>query len=177
MLCYTILFFTMNCYVMICSALHFTAPHCTGPYSTLLYSTLLYYCTMLYYTILMHMHWRETWGDCTSILKHLSHNLHDKNYTAGFRITPRILSENLKNPFKITSQSTQKCIQNPPWDPPWNQTWKKLPNCALKDAPRETKMLPKSTQEGSWALNWRTFAVKTPLLKASLFLRTCLNVF
>jgi len=38
-------------------------------------------------------------------------------------------------------------------------------------------MLPKSTQEGSWAPNWRTFAVKIPLLKASHFLSSFLNVF
>ena len=38
-------------------------------------------------------------------------------------------------------------------------------------------MLPKSTQESSRAPNWRTFAVKMPLLKASLFLSTFLNGF
>ena len=163
---YTILYYELLCYVVLCSALH-----CTALPWTLLYSTVL--C----YTILMHMHWRETWGDCPRILKQLSYNLHDKNYTAGFRITPRILSENLKNPSKITSNIAPKCTQNPPWDPPWNQTWKKLPNCALKGVTREPQMLPKSTQEGSWAPNGRTFAIKMPLLKASLFLSTSFRVF
>ena len=94
---YTILFFTMRCYVMLCYALLCTSLHCIALDSTL-----------LYYTILMHMHGRETWGDCPRILKQLSYNLHDKNYTAGSKITPRMLSENLKNPSKITSKSTKK---------------------------------------------------------------------
>ena len=36
---------------------------------------------------------------------------------------------------------------------------------------------PKSTQEGSWARNWRTFVVKMPLLKASRFLNAFVHVF
>ena len=36
-------------------------------------------------------------------------------------------------------------------------------------------MLPKSTQGGARAPNWRTFVVKMPLLKASRFLNAFLN--
>ena len=48
---------------------------------------------------------------------------------------------------------------------------------ALKGAPREPKILPKSTQGDARAPNWRTFVVKMPLLKASRFLNAFLHVF
>ena len=76
MLYYTILYYELLCYDMLCSALHCTALHWTLLYST--YAMLC--CAMLYYT--MHMHWRETWGECPRILKQLSYNLHRENYTA-----------------------------------------------------------------------------------------------
>ena len=116
---------------------------------------------------------------CPRILKQSCYNLHKKHYTACIacsKKTLKMLLENLKNPSQIPSRAPPNAPQIH-LGTPWNQTWKKRPNYALKGAPREPKILPKSTQGGARAPNWRTFVVKMPLLKASRFLNAFLHVF
>ena len=114
---------------------------------------------------------------CPRIFKQSYYNLHRKHYTAWSKKKSQYALRKHQKSLQNHLQGIPKCTQNPPWDPPWNQTWKKRPNYALQGAPREPKILPKSTQGGARAPNWRIFVVKMPLLKASRFSNACLNVF
>ena len=124
MLCYTILFFTMNCYVMICTALHFTALHCTGPYSTLLY------CTILYYSILYL---------CTCTEEKLGESAQE--FSSNYLVT--YIGKNTKQSLKELPESSQKTSKIPSKPPP----------SAPKNAPKiHLRTLPGSRPEKSFII-------------------------